>query len=169
VFTATARSVGGTLRHDVDVNGRHMIVTDEPERLGGTDVGPAPHELMAAMLAACASTMIVLYAQRRDWQLGDVRVDVRYDADVAPRRVEITVHLPHGLTPDQIERLRRVADTCPARRALEAGFTFDEQLELDLPAAVTPETEGDPAENRAAQARDGTDVTASAVKAVLAP
>jgi putative redox protein len=136
MLTATARSVGGTLRHEVDVNGRHTIVTDEPERLGGSDTGPAPHELMAAMLAACASTMIVLYAQRRDWRLDDVRVDVSYDADATPRRVEISVHLPGGLAPEQVERLRRVAVTCPARRALEAGFTFEEQLELDLPAAV---------------------------------
>ncbi len=136
MFTATARSIGGGLRHEVDVNGRHTIVTDEPERLGGTDTGPAPHELMAAMLAACASTMVVLYAQRRHWRLGEILVDVRYDAGVTPRQVEISVHLPDGLTPEQVERLTRVANTCPARRALEAGFTFDEQLELDVPAAA---------------------------------
>ncbi|HTX30346.1 MAG TPA: OsmC family protein [Solirubrobacteraceae bacterium] len=137
MFTARARSIDGTLRHEVDVNGRHTIFTDEPERLGGSDAGPAPHELMAAMLAACTSTMIALYAQRRDWRLGDVQVDVSYDADVTPRRVEIRVHLPEGLTADQVERLRRVADTCPARRALEAGFTFDEQVELDLPTQAS--------------------------------
>jgi putative redox protein len=137
MFTATARSISGTLRHEVDVNGRHTIVTDEPERLGGTDAGPAPHELMAAMLAACASTMVVLYAQKRDWQLGDVRVEVRYDADVTPRRVEISVHLPDGLTPGQVERLRRVAETCPAKRALEAGFAFDQQVELEPSAQHT--------------------------------
>ncbi len=136
MFTATARSIGGGLRHEVDVNGRHTIVTDEPERLGGTDTGPAPHELMAAMLAACASTMVVLYAQRRHWRLGEILVDVRYDAGVTPRQVEISVHLPDGLTPEQVERLTRVVNTCPARRALEAGFTFDEQLELDVPAAA---------------------------------
>jgi putative redox protein len=135
MFTATARSIGGTLRHEVDVNGRHTIVTDEPESLGGTDLGPAPHELMAAMLAACASTMIVLYVQRRDWRLGDVP-DVRYDADVTPRQVEIRVHLPDGLTPDQVQRLHRVAETCPAKRALESGFAFEQQLDLDLQEAL---------------------------------
>jgi putative redox protein len=92
------------------------------------------------MLASCVSTMIVLYAQRRDWRLGDVRVDVTYDTDSTPRRVEVAVHLPKGLTGDQINRLRRVAQTCPARRALEAGFTFDEQFALDLPA---PSPSGD--------------------------
>jgi putative redox protein len=133
MFTATSRSLGGTLRQEVDVNGRHTIITDEPDSLGGTDAGPAPHELMAAMLAACTSTMIVLYANRRNWQLGDVRVDVRYDATVTPRHVELKVHLPDDLSPDQVKRLTTVANTCPARRALEAGFSFEEELVLDLP------------------------------------
>jgi putative redox protein len=132
MFTATARSIDGTLRHEVDVNGRHTITTDEPEHLGGSDAGPAPHELLAAMLASCVSTMIVLYARRHDWNVGDVRVEVAYDADVTPRAVELAVHLPDPLTDEQAERLRRVADTCPARRALEAGFTFDERIERDL-------------------------------------
>jgi putative redox protein len=133
MFTATARSVDGTLRHEVDVNGRHTITTDEPETLGGTDTGPSPHELLPAMLASCVSTMIALYAQRRDWQLGDIRVDVAYDPAATPRDVKVSVHLPEGLAPDQVERLRRVAETCPARRALEVGFAFEEELVLDLP------------------------------------
>lgn len=135
-FTASAQSIGGTLRQEIDVNGRHTIITDEPESLGGTDAAPTPHELLAATLASCVSTMIVLYAQRRDWHLADVRVDVDYDAEVTPRRVELTIRLPEGLTAEQTERLKRVADTCPVRRALEAGFTFDERIEHDRPTAA---------------------------------
>jgi hypothetical protein len=37
---------------------------------------------------------------------------------------------------EQTERLKRVADTCPVRRALEAGFSFDERVEHDLPGAA---------------------------------
>ena len=127
-MTAVARSMHGDLRHGVDVNGRHMIVTDEPERLGGTDTGPAPHELLPAMLASCVSTMITLYARAREWELSEVRVEVAYDSESTPRHVDVRVYLPDGLTSDQVRRLRRVANTCPAKRALEAGFTFDEQL-----------------------------------------
>jgi uncharacterized OsmC-like protein len=46
MFTATARSIDGTLRNEVDVNGRHTLVTDEPESVGGTNAGPAPHDLV---------------------------------------------------------------------------------------------------------------------------
>jgi putative redox protein len=137
-YTASARSIDGTLRHEIDVNGRHTIATDEPASLGGTDTAPAPHELLAATLASCVSTMIVLYAQRRAWRLENMRVDVEYDSGSTPRRFDVTIHLPEGLTEDQTERLRRVADTCPVRRALEAGFTFDERLVRDLPASARP-------------------------------
>ncbi len=134
-YTATAHSIDGTLRHEIDVNGRHTIITDEPENLGGTDTAPTPHELLAAALASCVSTMIVLYAQRRGWDLGELDVDVDYNADITPRHVELTIHLPHGLTTDQINRLEHVARTCPVRRALEAGFTFEERL-VQTPSAA---------------------------------
>jgi putative redox protein len=127
-YTATAQPINGTLRHKIDVNGRHSITTDEPNRLGGTDTAPTPHELLAATLASCVSTMLVLYAHPRDIDLADLRVDVDYDADTSPRQVEITIHLPDHLTDDQVKRLEKVAETCPVRRALEAGFTFNERL-----------------------------------------
>ena len=127
-YTATAHPINGTLRHEIDVNGRHTIITDEPARLGGTDTAPTPHELLAATLASCVSTMLVLYAQSRGLDLSELRVDVVYDADTTPRRIEISIHLPDHLTKDQVKRLEKVAETCPVRRALEAGFTFDERL-----------------------------------------
>ena len=79
--------------------------------------------------------MIALYAQTRDWDLGNLSVDVEYDPDATPRRANIKVHLPKGLTADQLRRLRRVVDTCPAKRALETGFTFDEQFVIERAAA----------------------------------
>ena len=127
-YTATAQPIDGTLRHQIDVNGRHAITTDEPTTLGGTNTAPTPHELLAATLASCVSTMLVLYAKPRDIDLSDLRVDVDYDADVTPRRVEVTIHLPDHFTDAQVKRLEKVAETCPVRRALEAGFTFTERL-----------------------------------------
>ena len=125
---ATARRVGGTLKHEVDVNGRHTIVTDEPASLGGTNEGPAPHELLPAALASCVATMIAMYAERQGWDIGEASVHVDYDTECSPRRFEVAVHLPDDLSTEQLRRLERVAETCPLRRALEAGFTFEERF-----------------------------------------
>lgn len=125
---ASARRVGNSLKQDVDVNGRHTIATDEPPALGGTDEGPAPHELLPAALAACIGTMIAMYAERRSWDIGEPLVEVHYDTESSPRRIHIVVHLPEDLSTEQVRRLQRVAETCPLRRALETGFTFEEDL-----------------------------------------
>ncbi len=130
-MTAIARRLGDGLTHEVEVNGRHMIITDEPRGLGGADRGPAPHELLPATLASCVATMIAMYAQNRNWDIGKPVVEVSYDPDTVPRRFTIDIRLPESVTPDQQRRLERVAETCPVRRALEASFAFDERLVLE--------------------------------------
>ncbi|HUO73784.1 MAG TPA: OsmC family protein [Solirubrobacteraceae bacterium] len=125
---ATSRLTGAGLRSEVDVNGRHVIVTDEPVRLGGTDAGPAPHELLPAAVAACVTTTLGMYAHTKGWDIGEIVVDVEYDNEAVPRRLQIDVRVPDTLAPAQIERLERVARTCPIRRALDAGFVFEERL-----------------------------------------
>jgi putative redox protein len=136
-MSATARRTGNSLTHQVDVNSRHTIVTDEPERLGGSDEGPAPHELLAATLASCTATMIAMYAQNRGWDIGETAVEVDYDADSTPRRFIVDIHLPGDLTTEQQRRLERVAETCPVRKALEAGFVFEERtIATRVPRAV---------------------------------
>jgi putative redox protein len=125
---ASARSHGDTFRHDVIVDGRHLLVTDEPKRLGGTDEGPAPHELLPAALAACIATTIRMYVRTKGWELGELAVDVVYDNTATPRHFDVTITLPDGLSDGQVRRIMRAAETCPVRRAIEAGITFDEHL-----------------------------------------
>jgi putative redox protein len=127
-MTATAHPTGTGFEHEIDVNGRHTIVTDEPVSLGGSDRGPAPHELLAATLASCVATMVAMYAQRRGWQLGETAVEVDYDPECVPREFTVQLRLPDGLTDEQRRRLVRVAQTCPVRRALEGGFAFRERV-----------------------------------------
>ena len=131
-MTASAHRIGESLKHEVGVNGRHVMFTDEPVGGGGSDEAPAPHELLPATLAACISTMIAMYAQNRGWSIGTTAVDVTYDTDRTPRHFTIDLQFPDGLTPDQRSRLERVAESCPVRRALEAGFTFDERVTARL-------------------------------------
>jgi putative redox protein len=128
-LTATARSIPGTLRQDVLIDGRHRLTTDEPVHLGGEGSAPAPHELFPAALAACVSTTLLLYARTKEWDLGEVSVEVDYDHHATPRRFEIDIHLTGALDQEQLERLEKVAAACPLRRSIEAGVEFVERLE----------------------------------------
>lgn len=128
-LTATAHSIPGTLRNDVVIDGRHHVTTDEPVHLGGEGSGPAPHELFPAALAACVSTTLTMYARTKRWELGEVRVEVDYDHRSTPRRFEISIVLGGELSDEQVERLEKVARSCPLRRSLDTGIEFVEHLE----------------------------------------
>ena len=128
-LTATARSIPGTLRQEVVIDGQHRLVTDEPPRVGGDGSGPAPHELFPAALAACVSTTLVMYARTKGWELGEVAVEVEYDHRSTPRRFQVAVRLGGDLSDAQLERLESVARACPLRRSIEAGIEFVESVE----------------------------------------
>jgi putative redox protein len=128
-LTATARSIPGTLRQQILVDGRHQLMTDQPDRLGGEDTAPAPHELFPAALAGCVSSTLVMYARTKQWDLGEVIVDVDYDHHSTPRRFEIDVRLTGDLDSAQLKRLEKVAAACPLRRSIETGIEFVEHLE----------------------------------------
>jgi putative redox protein len=139
-LTATARSVPGTLRQEILVDGRHRLVTDEPVSLGGDGSGPAPHELFPAALAACISTTLVMYARTKEWDLDQVVVDVDFDHRSTPRRFEIEIRVAGNLSESQIERLEKVAAACPLRRSVEAGVEFVERIALQ--ASSRPQEAG---------------------------
>lgn len=127
-LTATARSIPGTLRQEVVIDGKHRLVTDEPEGLGGEGSGPAPHELLPAALAACIATTLAMYARTKGWDLGELSVAVDYDNHAAPRRFEIAIEVGADVSAEQLRRLEKVAESCPIRRSIEAGFAFSESI-----------------------------------------
>jgi putative redox protein len=137
-LTASAHSISGTLRQEVLIDGRHRLVTDEPEAVGGNGSAPAPHELFPAALAACVSTTLVMYARTKEWSVDLVDVDVDYDHRAMPRRFEIDIRVTGDLSDSQLDMLEKVAAACPLRRAIESGIEFDERIEL-LPALVSNE------------------------------
>ena len=126
-LTATARSIAGTLRQEVVIDGQHRLITDEPERLGGDGSDPRRTN-SSRCLAACISTTLVMYARTKEWNLGDVTVAVDYDHRSTPRRFAVAIELGGNLTTAQLERLERVARSCPLRRSIEAGIAFEETI-----------------------------------------
>ena len=128
---ATAHSVPGSLRQEILIDGKHRLTTDEPEALGGGGSAPAPHELFPAALAACVSTTLVMYGRTKEWDLGEVTVDVDYDHRATPRTFEIVIHLSGDLDDGQLEQLEKVAAACPVRSSIEAGIEFTERIERE--------------------------------------
>ncbi|MBM3617125.1 MAG: OsmC family protein [Alphaproteobacteria bacterium] len=104
----------------------HRIKGDEPEGMGGKNLGPAPYDLLSAALAECTAMTVRWYARQQEWPLDKVEVVLTHQkeakegqrgkTDVFTKR--ITIH-GDGLTDEQRAKLIEVAAKCPVQRTLE--------------------------------------------------
>ena len=130
---ATARRRQG-YTHDVEIQGGHRLVIDEPEESGGANQGPSPTRTLAATLAACTAITMEMYAARKGWELGEVEVEVEmeYGQSAVPSSFVVILRLPKGLTEEQAEGLKVIAGKCPVHRALshQTEVSIDDRVEL---------------------------------------
>ena len=107
--------------HELEIR-EHRLISDEPERRGGTDKGPTPTELLAASLASYTAITIEMYADRKEWDLGQVEVEVDFTESEKemPAGFDVQIRIPAKLDEDQRKRVLRIAGKCPVHKALAA-------------------------------------------------
>jgi putative redox protein len=118
--------------HDVEIEGGHTLVIDEPLAAGGANEGPSPTRTLGASLASCTAITAEMYAERKGWDLGalEVEVGITYDGP-SPTAFDVTLRCPGELDQEQLERLLRVSRKCPVHRALsqETTVTVTDHIE----------------------------------------
>lgn len=101
--------------------GGHPLIADEPESLGGRNLGATPYHFLCASLASCTLITMRMYAERKRWDIGALSIVVTYQktdsSDVFQRRLSFPPELPE----DKVARLTEIAEKCPVHRTLERG------------------------------------------------
>jgi uncharacterized OsmC-like protein/alpha-beta hydrolase superfamily lysophospholipase len=112
------------------LTGAHRFLADEPVKVGGSDSGPNPYDLLLAALGACTAITLRLYAERKALPLDRVTVRLRHDKIHAADcetceskegmidRIERGIVLDGALDAEQRARLLEIADKCPIHRTL---------------------------------------------------
>jgi putative redox protein len=109
--------------------GHHSLSADEGVAAGGKDLGPAPHELLCAALGACTAITLRMYAQRKDWSLRAVHVDVDLQLQGKDRVITRRMRLVGELDDTQRARLADIAERTPVTLTLKRGAAITTILE----------------------------------------
>jgi putative redox protein len=114
-----SRSRGG---RKIEVSIRdHLILTDQPERAGGTDTAPTPLELLGAALGGCITLYVQKFCEAEGISADGLAIEVKPFWREDPGRVgryEAIVHLPDGFPPEHRAAAERAAADCPVHHTL---------------------------------------------------
>lgn len=108
--------------------GRHEIIGDEPESLGGGDAGPSPFGYLLAGLVSCTSATLRIYAEDHAIPLQRVEVDAKVlrDAAAGVTSIERQVRLiGSDLDDEDRKELQGVAERTPVTLAVKQGLPLD--------------------------------------------
>ena len=121
--------------------GHHTLLADEPEDVGGQDIGPSPYDYLAIALGACTTMTLRMYADFKKLPVERIHTEVLHnklhidhcrecgekDRDLKINskgkidRFERRITIIGPLDGSDRQALLRVADKCPVHQTLDHG------------------------------------------------
>jgi putative redox protein len=111
-------------------NGKHLLTADEPTAIGGTDTGSSPYQLLLSGLGACTAITLRMYADRKGWKLGTVKVDleIQKDNEQDTGKIKRVITFSEALNDEQRSKLAAIAEKTPVTRTIMAGAPITTEL-----------------------------------------
>ena len=129
------------------VSGRHRLFADEPQSVGGDDLGPSPYDYLSIALGACKSMTLRMYARHKGLDLGRISVEVSHGKVAAEHcedcgevaagrsgridRFECMIAIDGSVSPEVRSRLVEISQKCPVHKTLENSAAIVTRLADD--------------------------------------
>jgi len=110
-------------------NGTFLM--DEPENVGGKDLGMDPFSTLLASLAGCTLSTLRMYIDRKGWDIPEINIAVNLfqenDLELTTT-INRTISFPNTIEEDIKNRLLIIADKCPISKLLKGKTIINTTL-----------------------------------------
>jgi putative redox protein len=127
----SATAIIGTDLYKTELTARsHALIADEPEDAGGQDIGPRPGDFVRMGLASCTAITLRMYANRKNWDVREIRVEVSNGPFDGKTVYSVHVDIIGNVDDEQRNRLLQIAKLCPVHKTLVNPVEIDVALSV---------------------------------------
>ena len=122
----------GTQKYLCTISWRNgKLLMDEPESVGGRDLGLDPFSTFLASLAGCTLSTLRMYIDRKGWDISEINISLNLAQEINSEletTIARTITFSGIVTSEQKERLLIIADKCPISKLLKGNITINTTL-----------------------------------------
>ena len=101
----------------------YKAAIDVPINKGGNNNGPTPVEYLLTAIGSCVAITIRMYAERKNWDIGEVTVNVIQQEELTSEGIKKTlieeISFENEITETQRVKLLEMAGKCPVAKMVK--------------------------------------------------
>lgn len=109
-----------------------VLITDEPEKLGGKDLGPDPYTLLLSSLVACTLATLKMYIDHKGLAISEIEIEANLFHKIENQEIvtQIERKIEFRQQPDSEvqQKLLRVAEKCPISKILKGNINISTEF-----------------------------------------
>ncbi|WP_281234244.1 OsmC family protein [Flavobacterium gelatinilyticum] len=128
----TVKATIDTRKYRTEITSKtgNILISDEPQEIGGKNLGFSPFELLASSLASCTLITLRMYIDRKAWDVSELSiwVDFEKNEEHAVSLFSTKILITGNVDATQKERILKIANSCPVHKTLKNTIKIETSL-----------------------------------------
>jgi len=117
----------GTDKYQCTIEWRNgKFIADEPESIGGKDIGPDPYTLLLSSLASCKLITLRMYIDRKGWEVDRIAISANMyqetKDELTSTIIDCDILFLSPVNDEQKIRLLEIAKKCPVSKIMQGDL-----------------------------------------------
>jgi putative redox protein len=106
----------------------HFLTMDQTVASGGDNSGPTPVEYLLAAIGGCVSITLRVYADRRGWDVGKIKVNVSQLKDESGTYLTEEISFEKEISEEQRKKMLVFAAKCPVAKMVKGQTRIESKI-----------------------------------------